>query len=579
MQSKLVDLSWSFPTQSPIALVSGPAAGPVSDGFLAAFLSGDAVGEDLTRDDDKPDMDLGRSVAEDSNIGFQFPLIPTAASPVPADPVAPAEGPESVGQGANDMVAVNVSGIAPSAPSAGLLCQNQGPAAVEPANVGPGASDEMAADTIGGVACAKSNEASAEILALDRHSVVSVASVRSVPDSKNAASAPTESLPVADLGFELPFGGHAGASPAEVAADRLKVHPGISVEPANQPAVVQPFSMQEASARVGPASVTDPTRTGQTVPESPGHGPTGIDKQPLDAVVPLANPVPTPREGRGKVTDGGDRARTLTLPESTNGGMRQEAAQVTGETRVRRGNARDLPGTNLDKLAIQDTPRPAAHTVEKLQTLPPLNPVQGEPLARDLVSEAVVVKAASVAPLGDLAGVAQDRDALASGMVAPTEGGVEVAGIALRPYTPPSTPEQVLAPRLARQLATAVVTRPNGTDISLSPEELGHVRISIDRQGADITVTLIAERPETLDLMRRHVDVLSNEFRGAGMESCSFQFAQGQEGAAHFGSRENPEASQEPAERADSAEESAIATPSPGGSETVRKGSGVDLRL
>ncbi len=62
-------------------------------------------------------------------------------------------------------------------------------------------------------------------------------------------------------------------------------------------------------------------------------------------------------------------------------------------------------------------------------------------------------------------------------------------------------------------------------EITLSPEELGHVRLTVnshDITGA--TVVLQADRPETLDLMRRHVDLLAQDMREFGYRELTFAF-------------------------------------------------------
>ncbi|MCV2866096.1 flagellar hook-length control protein FliK [Defluviimonas sp. WL0075] len=88
------------------------------------------------------------------------------------------------------------------------------------------------------------------------------------------------------------------------------------------------------------------------------------------------------------------------------------------------------------------------------------------------------------------------------------------------------------ASRIAEQLAAAVAVRPEGVDVTLRPEELGHVRISIERRGAEVAVTVVADRAETSDLMRRHADLLAAEFRAAGFGNCSFHFGQQRGGQA-----------------------------------------------
>ena len=53
-------------------------------------------------------------------------------------------------------------------------------------------------------------------------------------------------------------------------------------------------------------------------------------------------------------------------------------------------------------------------------------------------------------------------------------------------------------------------------EIRLNPEELGKVKISLSPQDAGGAVSIIVERPETLDLMRRHMDQLLKEFKSSG---------------------------------------------------------------
>jgi hypothetical protein len=80
---------------------------------------------------------------------------------------------------------------------------------------------------------------------------------------------------------------------------------------------------------------------------------------------------------------------------------------------------------------------------------------------------------------------------------------------------------------LAHQLAQAFST--NGTrpvEVTLSPEELGKVRMTLHTTDSSITVSLQAERPETLDLMRRNIDSLARDFRDLGYSNISFDFGQ-----------------------------------------------------
>jgi flagellar hook-length control protein FliK len=83
---------------------------------------------------------------------------------------------------------------------------------------------------------------------------------------------------------------------------------------------------------------------------------------------------------------------------------------------------------------------------------------------------------------------------------------------------------------IGRQLVEAVHRMPERpVELALNPEELGRVKMSISASDGGITVSLLAERPETLDLMRRHIDQLAREFQTLGYASINFAFTAGQE--------------------------------------------------
>jgi hypothetical protein len=81
---------------------------------------------------------------------------------------------------------------------------------------------------------------------------------------------------------------------------------------------------------------------------------------------------------------------------------------------------------------------------------------------------------------------------------------------------------------VALQIVTAVRTDGDGGfELQLSPEELGKVRLALHVSEGTVALSIHAERPETLDLMRRHIDILEREFHDAGFTSMSFTFGQG----------------------------------------------------
>jgi flagellar hook-length control protein FliK len=63
-------------------------------------------------------------------------------------------------------------------------------------------------------------------------------------------------------------------------------------------------------------------------------------------------------------------------------------------------------------------------------------------------------------------------------------------------------------------------------ELILEPAELGRLRFDLVTQGDQVQVILAAERPDTLDLLRRHVDELRQEFRNSGLDTGTLSFGQ-----------------------------------------------------
>jgi hypothetical protein len=84
-----------------------------------------------------------------------------------------------------------------------------------------------------------------------------------------------------------------------------------------------------------------------------------------------------------------------------------------------------------------------------------------------------------------------------------------------------------LARSVAQQLAQAATGDTDAPmELTLSPEELGRVRLTFSPTENGMAVSVMAERPETLELMRRNIDSLAQEFLGIGYEDVSFNFTQ-----------------------------------------------------
>lgn len=64
-------------------------------------------------------------------------------------------------------------------------------------------------------------------------------------------------------------------------------------------------------------------------------------------------------------------------------------------------------------------------------------------------------------------------------------------------------------------------------DLALDPPELGRLRLSFSDINGALTLVIAAERPETADLMRRHLGLLAQEFARAGIDAPMVSISNG----------------------------------------------------
>lgn len=153
----------------------------------------------------------------------------------------------------------------------------------------------------------------------------------------------------------------------------------------------------------------------------------------------------------------------------------------------------------------------------------------------------------------------------------PTGGSGAPVQIAAPTGTPAAAMQ--MAQQAARQMAVSIVPLPEGpVEIKLSPEELGRVRMTVSVIDGAIAVAVQAERVETADLLRRHIETLAREFRDLGYDQSSFSFG-GSGTGAPGGSGPGGDGSPDLTEPEATAQ--GPVPPHPG----VATGTGLDLRL
>ncbi|MEP2640202.1 flagellar hook-length control protein FliK [Roseobacter sp.] len=186
----------------------------------------------------------------------------------------------------------------------------------------------------------------------------------------------------------------------------------------------------------------------------------------------------------------------------------EEPTVPTPEMRVKGTESRKADRFDMLTAGPSATPKVNAETAvprTPIATPQPVMPITAQP-------DSAGLDVATLSPVGDVEGPSTwDPRSTAPTTLAQT-------------LSRPETPSMI-----GRQMAEVLQRLPDRpVELSLNPEELGRVRMSISASEGGITLNVLAERPETLDLMRRHIDQLAREFQALGYENINFAFNEGQ---------------------------------------------------
>ena len=89
--------------------------------------------------------------------------------------------------------------------------------------------------------------------------------------------------------------------------------------------------------------------------------------------------------------------------------------------------------------------------------------------------------------------------------------------------TAPPPAERAVVQQVASSIPPG--TAPGRIEFMLDPPELGRIEIAIEVADQSLRATLSAERQVTADLIRRHMDLLNEQFREAGFSDVDLSFA------------------------------------------------------
>jgi flagellar hook-length control protein FliK len=95
-----------------------------------------------------------------------------------------------------------------------------------------------------------------------------------------------------------------------------------------------------------------------------------------------------------------------------------------------------------------------------------------------------------------------------------------------------SKAEPIVRPMMQQMAYAARQSGGGSVEIKLSPEELGRVRLALTPGETNIVVHISVERPETLELIRRNIDVFSQSLKQEGFANPDFSFEQSGNGFA-----------------------------------------------
>jgi hypothetical protein len=85
-----------------------------------------------------------------------------------------------------------------------------------------------------------------------------------------------------------------------------------------------------------------------------------------------------------------------------------------------------------------------------------------------------------------------------------------------------------LPPQVPAQIAAALAARPERPlEVRMAPAELGGLTVNLRQDGEILRVVVQADRPETLDLLRRNGETLLEELRLAGFSGAALTFGDG----------------------------------------------------
>lgn len=297
--------------------------------------------------------------------------------------------------------------------------------------------------------------------------------------------------------------------------------PGATLPGSGQDAAA-PLAMPDARGD-GPDGT--PERTGRM---GAGLGSDGVQASGASVAEMAVSGAIPPKAGaaRAALADFGTAGQPAPSPPGD--GCPREGAAVQGLTPTSSGSLpaplAAAPGSTGEAGA---PPRGGAGREEReTRGFPGLESAEadGSLRARGFVPKPLAAVPAMTTPLARKAGASWGEIGVPE-LAAPPAFHVPVGSV---PFGTPSA-EGAVARDVARQIAAQPGLVADGTaELRLAPEELGPLRLSVERGEDGLRLVIEAARPETADLLRRHVEALRQELRQEGLGTVGVSIGGGE---------------------------------------------------
>lgn len=213
-------------------------------------------------------------------------------------------------------------------------------------------------------------------------------------------------------------------------------------------------------------------------------------------------------------------------------GLRKIAAPETNQNSLTQPDE-PAPGTARNDLATSVRPSGGRLSTVSAKVSTPQIPQTDEHRTQGIPVQQEPVQVLGQSQITGTQFLASDDNLASSG--SGLQHGIEVSGVPLVQGVGGTIDSSFRAanlkfPRVVQQLIDAMPKRLNQpVEIVLNPEELGKVRMTLTGNETQISVSIHAERVETIDLMRRHLDLLTEQYQALGYSDISFSFDDQQE--------------------------------------------------